>query len=334
MPGLNFVAYVTQTMGEVKTGRKALAPALSQFDQTLIMQGVSVVKRKSAPISEEKPPVLQRDPHAPILSPQTPLPPRPRLEPSIAQPKARPVFETGGPRVLGSAVSPLRAEVQEFRMGDLGPDSEETPETAPVVANEPPDAPDIQEPEKQPVRIEAVQTDLSVHTGTETEIAEEASGEVLAEADPGAQVSHSFDRSDVETEDDASPEQEASPIKLDEKGIEQQILAFEEELSLWCPLCNKDRVEASTTPTGRTYYKCVSRDCHFVSWGRPLHHPCPRCKNPFLIQISDKSGRMAYKCPRATCHFYRLVGESDAAPDVTRTPVRRVVRRRVVRRKN
>jgi hypothetical protein len=334
MPGLNFVAYVTQTLGEVKTGRKALALALSQFDQTLTMQGVSVVKRKPVTPSGEGPPVLQRNPRPPISSPQTSLPPRPRLEPNIAGLKAHPPFETQGPRVLGSAASPLRTGVREFRMGEIEPDLGGAPETAPVMHNEPANAPNVQEIEEQPVRTEAGHTASRVRTETETEIAEGASGEAPGAPDSGDKASHSFDRFEAEIDDDASSDQEAPPIELDERSIEQQILAFEQELSLWCPMCNKDRVEASTTPTGRTFYKCASRDCHFVSWGRPLHHPCPRCRNPFLIQISDKSGRIAYKCPRATCHFYRLVDESGAVPDATGAPLRRVVRRRVVRRKS
>jgi hypothetical protein len=332
MPGLNFVAYVTQTMGEVKTGRKELAPALSQFDQTLTMQGISVVKRKPVPPSEERPPILQRNPRPAISSSQTPFPSRPEKQSNISGLKARLPSDPQGPRVLGAAASSSQSEVREFRMGELGLDSEGTPETAPVVSIEPTNAPDVQETEGQPVRTETGHTVFPVRTETETEIAEGASGEVAAALDAGVKPSNSSDRSDVETDDDASFDQEEAPIKLDEKGIEQQILAFEEELSLWCPMCNKDRVEASTTPTGRTFYKCASRDCHFVSWGKPLHHPCPRCRNPFLIQISDKSGKLAYKCPRATCHFYRLVGESSSAPDATGAPLRRVVRRRVVRR--
>jgi hypothetical protein len=333
MPGLNFVAYVTQTMGEVKTGRKELDLALSQFDQTLTMQGVSVVKRKPASPSEGGPPAPHRVPKPPVSFPQSPLPPRPRQVPNIDGLNAHLPSETQGPRVLGSAVTPIRPEVREFRMGELWPDSGGAPERAPIRPNEPANAPNVQETDEQPVRTEAGHTASAVRTETETEIAEGASGEVPAAPDPGDKASHSFDRSDMETDDDASFDQEEAPIKLDEKGIEQEILAFEEELSLWCPMCNKDRVEASTTPTGKTYYKCASRDCHFVSWGRPLHHPCPRCKNPFLIQISDKSGRTAYKCPRATCHFYRLIGEGGAVSPAIGAPLRRVVRRRVVRKK-
>jgi ssDNA-binding Zn-finger/Zn-ribbon topoisomerase 1 len=334
MPELNFVAYVTQTMGEVKSGRKELALALSQFDQTLTMQGVSVVKRKPAPPSEERPPVPQRDLQPPISSPKTPLPPPPRREPNVAGLKVRLPSETQGPRVLGSAAASFHSEVREFSIGEIELNPEGTSETASVLPNEPARASTDPEPEEPLGLIEPADSAPSVKSGTETEIAEGPNGEDLAAPDPRDKTSQSLDRSDTESGDDVSAAQEAPPLESDEEeNIEQQILAFEEELSLWCPLCNKGRVEASTTPTGKTYYKCASRDCHFVSWGKPLHHPCPRCKNPFLIQVSDKSGRMAYKCPRATCHFYRLIGDGGAVSPATGAPARKVVRRRVVRRR-
>ena len=108
MPGLNFVAYVTQTLGEVKTGRKDPALALSQFDQTLTMQGVSVVKRKPASPSEERPSILRSNRPRPVSSTQAPLPFRPRPEPTITDLKARMPSEAQRPRVLGSGVSPLQ----------------------------------------------------------------------------------------------------------------------------------------------------------------------------------------------------------------------------------
>ena len=334
MPGLSFVAYVTQTMVEVKSARKELALALSQFDQTLTMQGVSVVKRKSAPPSKERPSVPQRGPQPTVSSPQTPLPPPPRGEPNIAGLKPRMPSETQGPRVLGSVASPFHSEIREFRIGEIELDSEGTPETASELPNEPANAPDVQGIAEPLAQTEATDTVPPVRMATEAGIAAGTSGGDLTAPELRDKASRALGRSDTVTGDDVSVVQEAPPVEPDEEeNIEQQILAFGEELSLWCPMCNKDRVEASTTPTGKTYYKCASRDCHFVSWGRPLHHSCPRCKNPFLIQILDKSGRMAYKCPRATCQFYRLVGESDVAPDATGAPLRRVVRRRVVRRK-
>jgi len=49
MPGMNFIAYFVQTMDEAQSGRKDLDSAISQFDQMLKMQGVSLLKQKTNP---------------------------------------------------------------------------------------------------------------------------------------------------------------------------------------------------------------------------------------------------------------------------------------------
>jgi hypothetical protein len=218
-------------------------------------------------------------------------------------------------------------------MGEIGLGSGGMLEMPLDLTREPAGAPNDPEPDEQPDLTEPVGATTSVQTGMDTEVVEGANSKDPAAPEPDERTLLSHDLNETETQDNLSPDQEAMPIQSDEERIEQQVVAFEEELSLWCPMCNKDRLEVSTTPTGRTYYRCASRDCHFVSWGRPLHHPCPRCKNPFLIQVADKSGRMAYKCPRATCQFYRLIGERNAVGDPPALTQRKVVRRRVVRRK-
>ena len=47
MPGMNLIAYFVQTMDEVQSGRKDLDNAISQFDQTLQMQGVPFKKQNT-----------------------------------------------------------------------------------------------------------------------------------------------------------------------------------------------------------------------------------------------------------------------------------------------
>ena len=53
MPGMNFVAYCIQTVDEVKTERKTLPEALSQFDQTLQIQGIPI-KGEQSPTKSKK----------------------------------------------------------------------------------------------------------------------------------------------------------------------------------------------------------------------------------------------------------------------------------------
>ena len=49
IPGMNFIAYFVQTMDEAQSGRKDLDSAISQFDQMLKMQGVSLLEQKTNP---------------------------------------------------------------------------------------------------------------------------------------------------------------------------------------------------------------------------------------------------------------------------------------------
>ncbi len=70
MPGLNLVAYMVQTMEEVLSGRKELAIALSQLDQTLQMQGTALSKAPARPEDSQKRSKTNTAPQQKKLSPQ------------------------------------------------------------------------------------------------------------------------------------------------------------------------------------------------------------------------------------------------------------------------
>ncbi|MBT8350990.1 MAG: hypothetical protein KJO26_07130, partial [Deltaproteobacteria bacterium] len=55
MPGLSLIAYVAQTLDEVVSGRKTLEDAVSQFDQTLSLQGVCLTKTQDPAPEQDKP---------------------------------------------------------------------------------------------------------------------------------------------------------------------------------------------------------------------------------------------------------------------------------------
>jgi len=54
MPGINFLAYIGQTIEEAVTGRIDMEAAISRFDQTLKHHGVPVSKQKSRHVSSSK----------------------------------------------------------------------------------------------------------------------------------------------------------------------------------------------------------------------------------------------------------------------------------------
>ncbi|UCD31189.1 MAG: hypothetical protein JSV38_10260, partial [Desulfobacterales bacterium] len=148
-------------------------------------------------------------------------------------------------------------------------------------------------------------------------------------------------------ESDLSSETEF--IDTADDNIEKRITDFEEDLSLECPLCKRSKIKNKETKMGKSYYRCSSKTCIFISWGKPHHIPCPTCNNPFLVESSEKDGKTMLKCPRATCrHRQGLPWEGtdndQKGPDssckenkkvaaISRKPRRKVVKRRRVRRK-
>jgi len=190
----------------------------------------------------------------------------------------------------------------------------------------------MQLPVSEPVEQE---TDLS----TDTEVQKpETKVDQTEEAD-----------STVETEYETEIVSEAHETIRADDLIERQIAAFEQDLAMVCPVCTTGKVKAEQTAKGKLFYMCSSKNCVFVSWGKPYHNVCPQCRNPFLIESTERDGKTILRCPRATCrHRQKLPGETSDTPlqnmvstslDVTKSSVisrkarRKVVRRRLVRRK-
>jgi ssDNA-binding Zn-finger/Zn-ribbon topoisomerase 1 len=158
---------------------------------------------------------------------------------------------------------------------------------------------------------------------------------VPAEEDPAPEIDQSESPA-LPPEEARDPEQTA-PETPDEENIEARITAFEEDLSYQCPMCKVSRIQACTTGTGKTYYRCSSDTCNFISWGRPHHIPCPRCGNLFLIESLDRNGEILLKCPRATCRHWQRLNEppeqADISPSPPTTGTVRPKKRKVVKRK-
>ena len=125
-------------------------------------------------------------------------------------------------------------------------------------------------------------------------------------------------------------------IRIDD-DIEKRIIAFEEHLALECPICKQSTIQTEETVMGKTFYRCLAKNCNFISWGKPYHILCPRCNNPFLVEASDNAGKTILKCPRSTCRYRQNLPwetpENNKGTPVSRKPRKRVKKRSVVRRK-
>ncbi len=394
MPGMNLVAYLVQTMGEVLSGRKDLESAISQFDQTIQMQGVSPSRQRPQPEMAQKPDKDQQQrtqikrlklsdiyrrrqaetrSQAAPASPSEPkivsasgevsrfevreLFPKGDKPPEIAS-DTREDFEAQEPEVSEEATVPEPEERITELPGSVGPEgtyeepavsAETTQEISYEPGSEEPDLPEetvsgntaleelpsdqeMQLPVSEPVEQE---TDPS----TDTEVQKpETKADLTEEA-----------ASTVEAEYETDIVSEAHETISADDLIERQIAAFEQDLAMVCPVCTTGKVKPEQTAKGKLFYVCSSKNCVFVSWGKPYHIVCPQCRNPFLIESTERDGKTILRCPRTTCrHRQKLPGETSDSPlqdmvstslDVTkssvisRKPRRKVVRRRLVRRK-
>lgn len=327
MPGLNLVAYLGQMIDEVLSNRKPLDTALNQFDQMLSLQGVPLKRNGDSNHSN----AAKVFPHL---------------------------------RVSAEPVQPVKRKIvaPDIKPSDIYSKLQTKAWTAPKPRTETFSASSDHEqvsPEKE------TQADLQVPTVSEAEITTDA-GERSMEMDAPAaqetsetQMNFSPNQHDDSGLQDAhiTPTEEPAPLRgydqdfeteSEDDDIEKKIAAFEEELSMKCPLCRTGKIVPSKTARGKAYYKCSNEECNFISWGKPYYLACPTCKNPFLIETPDSQGNMILKCPRTTCpHWQKFPWDQDKEHDIksiaqetpaetTKKP-RRVVRRRkkvVVRRKS
>jgi ssDNA-binding Zn-finger/Zn-ribbon topoisomerase 1 len=352
MPGMNLVAYLVQTMGEVLSGRKDLESAINQFDQTLQMHGASPSRERPQPEMAQR---SDKDQQPPTQKKRLKLSGIYRRRQAETRPQAAPVCPSE-PKIVSAS-----GEVSEFEVRELFPKGDESPEIAPDTgegfeAQEPEvsEAATGPEPEEELTELpSSVDTegsyeeqDISPEPGSEEpDLREETvSGDTTLEEAPSDQkmqlpVSEPVEQetdlstdtevekpetkadqaeeadSTVETEYETDVVSEAHETITADDLVERRIAAFEEDLAMVCPVCTTGKIKAEPTAKGKLFYMCSSENCVFVSWGKPHHIVCPQCRNPFLIESTDRDGKTILRCPRATCHHrQKLPWETSDSP--------------------
>jgi len=387
MPGMSLLAYIIQTIDEVHSGRKGLEEAISQFDQVLQKQGASLresghrdLKSGASGGTPGRGPIsgLQARKRAPA-SPVKPI----RL---ARIPRWTPSTPESGPKILSCGGRREQVEIREIRDLFRGNDEAEAGQDPSAGMEE--GQKEVCEDEAQdhgregwefsgaqerPNDIPAIE--IKTAQDQDRAVADEAEA-LEGEVSPGYEsapcpVDHkekqgawneekAMEAGNKRPRDESSLLIEISPSVAadlqekdddadDDEEIERGIAAFEEDLSLQCPICRAAKIFSETTTRGKTYYKCSNKNCNFLSWGKPYHIVCSRCNNPFLVEVTDRDGRKMLRCPRATCrHIQEICGNTMQGADreisppgevmgrsnrPPKKPVRRVVRRRVVRKK-
>lgn len=354
MPGMNLVAYVSQAIEEVLTGRKEQDQALSSFDQTLEMQGVrlSTLSEDKLASSAAKRIFAYEPPDPEVL-----LARRAAYLQKLKALRAKSLSSDTAPSVLAGGSQLKHVKIKElFPREGTAPELEgesddmlpgeaiDTPESPPFFDESTPDA-GLHEREMEGSLPE---TDI-LHSASEglqepPDASTDASTEIEVDGmQPETTALEAALTDEIETAEAVLPEMGEDEIDLSkEELIEKQIRQFEEELAMPCPICGIGKVLSDTTEKGKTYYHCSNEDCRLISWGKPYHMECPICKNPFLIEVSEPDGQTGLKCPRATC-LYRKKGGVEALSEGNGSPGKRKVAvvkkkrkkgvRRVVRRK-
>jgi hypothetical protein len=370
MAGMNLIAYFVQTIDEVQSERKDLKSALSQFDQTLRIQGVSLRNRKAHTQSARTP----RKPAKHEIKPRK---------------TGKPAIPRSLPRIISSKGSPGHGEIKELKFGDLSVWKPESPE----ISHEGNNAIEVQQSEisrpyhqdelhekakagSHSLSSKADAKDLASIDSETNPVTMNPSGEtVLADTTPADTTStcagplFPWKSEDNEISGSKKSETRGSEIELIEADepftsggitheidailkepmpepndtlIEDQVAAFEQTLTTLCPICKNAQIKTEKTSTGRIYYRCSNKDCSFISWGKPHHLVCPRCNNPFLVESSGRDGNTILKCPRATCRYWQrppggIQGkpqeQAESAPN-SPTTLKRVARRRLIRRRS
>jgi hypothetical protein len=400
MPGLNLIAYIAQTIDEAVSGRKDLADAVDQFNQTLVHQGIPVGKRKTETEKASK----QTAAAGPSIRRNSLEQKKPNSKKRLSakdysslqqafQNHAGSSANSAERRIISSKGSHEKIDVKVVSFGAPPPEAEATvaekiaPETVSgediageTPAGEPEDgvtedgAPENGATEVGTAEDRAAEDGATEDGGqgpgdggqgpgdgaaegratgggaTEDGAAEDRNTEEIASEDRSTRDSgQGSEAVDLESKDGsgdgdepAAVDEDTDAVESEDDVIESRISAFEENLSMQCPICKSGEITAEKTIKKKTYFKCLNRACNFISWGKPYHMACPRCNNPFLIE-QERNGRTILSCPRSTCNYWQedpadkaadTDPEQPAAVKSKKTrPRRGIVKRRVVRRK-
>lgn len=251
MPGVNLVAYLVQTMDEVLSGRKELETAISQFDQTLQMQGVPLSKQKTPPKPKQMPEKIFR----------------------YRQEQTRSYVDTASPVLRGQDINRFR--IQSFFTRKAGtaeditgqPDDTEVQKPRESKRTTKPEreraaAEDVRSIEESLVQPRAASEPSPKHETHEQDLPEKAvpvgdepdRPAVTEEEETKTESREMPDVSETESETEPVSEQEETIVTDD--IIEKQIAAFSEDLASACPVCRTGEIQTQQTAKGNPFYTC------------------------------------------------------------------------------
>ena len=323
MRGIAFAAYIEQTVAEVVSGRKEFAFALKQFDQTLMLQGKSLVKvkipttiprrkRRSSTVIIRQPQSAEKTPATETEEALAPLPAEDEAlaaEGTVAAPPAEPVAaadqeEAGeAPPAAETTVEAVSAEEETGIPGGEDEAGTEEPAADEIVVSQPEAAPaDESWPEEMKSAFEQAlrgEADEDGRAGDQEDHAPEPAPETSARV--------------VATDEDRTCLACGRPmvLKEDNYGRFWECSGFPEcrHSESWsaetrppCPVCANGEIVVKRTPVGKEFFVCSRPECEFIAWSKPHAETCALCGSPFLVEKKTPRG-LILRCPRAGCDY-------------------------------
>ncbi|MFH1075989.1 MAG: DNA topoisomerase [Pseudomonadota bacterium] len=330
MAGVNFIAYIVQTIEEATSGRKSLAWAVEQFNQTLNMHGKTLFKPK--PKAPEPAPT----PAAPEIKPQAAQAPIPEIKPQAAAPAPEPE----------KAALPAEIPAKEIK-------PEEPPQAEKAAPKEPPVAEPLPIKKTEPKEEPAPNPPQETFAEQEAPICPECGSALMLKAGrfgqfygcsnyPVCRFTKAIKKGEPEEKKNCPKCSKQMTIKRGRFGVFWACTGYpecrhtepfgqQETFDMKCPICGKGKLQVKRTRIGKNFYVCTEEGCDFVAWSKPHNIPCPACRNQFLVEKESTSGDVSLKCPRPGCKHQQPLTDSEGKQQAAKPAVKRPLKRRLVR---
>jgi ssDNA-binding Zn-finger/Zn-ribbon topoisomerase 1 len=354
MPGINFIAYLVQTIDEVFSDRKSLAEGKETFYQTLKSRSLkknrvseNVLKSLQNQTSSEKKGISSK-----ALKERLSQLRKSRTSSDADMYKkvqVKSIFgsfdkeddyqaeevkaeEVKAEEVKAEEVKAEEVKAEEVKAEEVKAEEVKAEEVkAEEVKAEEVKAEEVKAEEEKAEEVKAEEVKAEEEKAEEEKAEEVKAEEVKAEEVKAEEVKLEEVKLEEVKLEEVKLEEDSEEISLSEEEIAKKISMFENELAMTCPVCNEGKIIESRTEKGKIFYECSNSLCHFISWAKPFHFSCPTCNNPFLVEEIFPDGSKGLKCPRATCDYQQNDQKNpalSAQPKKKKKVIRRVKRKK------
>lgn len=313
MQGINLSAYIEQTIAEAVSGRKDLDYAVKQFEQTLMIQGKSLVKAKLP--SQLKPRTrasssIIKQPDEEVVAGGREVPAKGGGPEAVSKPKVKTGLEEEAAVAAQEAQQPQQKEAVS-----QPPEAGAAAALSAVAGQEDERATAV--PDQLQVALEPDQAEAAEMAAAE---AEDATGIKERVAEEEVAVAETMEESAFLAEDDEEwpdelktifeealrepPQEEALPVAAREQMEPQEEVLATDEVHP-CQVCGKPML-LKKDRFGK-YWSCsgfpACRHSESYQGGEAQSLACPLCSEGTIVNKRTPSGKTFYVCLNAECEF-------------------------------